>query len=68
MSMDEGDRKVMTESFGDVPVSIDAVSLARRPRLYWCDWELLPGRGAVIQPAVGSGSKQPGLGFTTRSA
>ena len=39
MSMDEGDRKVMTESFGDVPVSIDAagVSLARRPRLYWCD-------------------------------
>ena len=70
MSMDEGDRKIMTESFGDIPVSVDAagVSLARRPRLYWCDWELLPGRGAVIQPAVGSGSKRPGLGFTTRSA
>ena len=58
MSMDEGDRKIMTESFGDIPVSVDAagVSLARRPRLYWCDWELLPGRGVVVQPPVGSGS------------
>ena len=60
MSMDECDRKVMTESFGDTPACIDAagVSLARRPRLYWCDWELLPGRGVVIQPPMGSGSAQ----------
>ena len=60
MSMDEGGRKAMTESFGDTPVCIDAagVSLARRPRLYWCDWELLPGRGVVLQPPVGSGSAQ----------
>ena len=60
MSMDEKDRKVMTASFGDTPVSIDAsgVSLARRPRLYWCNWELLPGRGVVLQPPIGSGSSQ----------
>lgn len=50
----------MTEAFGVVPVCIDAagVSLARRPRLYWCDWELLPGRGVAVQPPVGSGSAQ----------
>ena len=60
MSMDECDREVMTKSFGDIPVCIDAagVSLARRPRLYWCDWELLPGRGVVIQPPIGAGSAQ----------
>ena len=60
MSMDDKDRKVMTASFGDTPVSIDAsgVSLARRPRLYWCNWELLPGRGVVLQPPIGSGSTQ----------
>ena len=62
MSMDEGDGKVMTESFGDTPVCIDAagVLLARRPRLYWCDWELLPGRGVVLQPPMGSGVRSTG--------
>ena len=45
-SMDDKDRTIMTEDYGDYPVMIDAagVSLARRPRLYWCDWELLQGR------------------------
>ena len=48
-SMDDSDRSVMTEDFGDYPSMIDAagVSLARRPRLYWFDWDLLPGRGCA---------------------
>ena len=38
----QADEKVMSESFGQDPWYIDAghVSLARRPRLYWIDWEL----------------------------
>ena len=49
--MDVQDRAVMTEAFEDIPWMIDAkdVSLARRPRLYWFDWELLPQNGAVFQ-------------------
>ena len=46
-SMSAEDEQVMTESFGEEPWSIDAVhlSLARRPRLYWVDWELSGGDG-----------------------
>lgn len=42
-------------SFGDPPVQIDAsgVSLARRPRLYWFDWELRPGQGVSLGPLEG---------------
>ena len=43
-SMDERDRKVMSESFGDQPWEIDAGHLCwcSRPRLYWISWELDP--------------------------
>ena len=56
-SMDDKDRSIMTEDYGDYPVMIDAagVSLAKRPRLYWCDWELLPGEGVHIRPWKHSG-------------
>ena len=41
-SMDEQDRKVMSQDYGDDPWFIDAGSLtwASRPRLYWVSWEL----------------------------
>ena len=50
-SMDIADRKVMSEAVGIVPYRIDAagVSLAHRPRLYWCDWELLEMEGVTLQ-------------------
>ena len=56
-SMDAQDREVMTRSFGDVPVLVDAsgVSLARRPRLYWFDWELRPAQGVSVGPLEASG-------------
>eukprot|EP00438_Fugacium_kawagutii_P031946 Skav201887 [mRNA] locus=scaffold550:561929:565006:+ [translate_table: standard] len=43
-SMDPTDESIMSEAFGVSPVYIDAagVSIARRPRLYWIDWELVP--------------------------
>ena len=41
-SMDQADEQVMSDSFGSKPFLIDAchLSLGRRPRLYWTDWEL----------------------------
>ena len=49
-SMNAHDEEVMNADFGDAPWSIDAagVSLARRPRLYWLDWELIGGEGATL--------------------
>jgi hypothetical protein len=49
-SMDREDRKVMSETIGEIPYKVDAcgVSLAHRPRLYWCDWELLEMEGVGI--------------------
>ena len=49
-SMDVSDRDVMSQSFGEDPWAIDAlgVSLARRPRLYWMDWELAGSEGALL--------------------
>eukprot|EP00438_Fugacium_kawagutii_P015349 Skav202567 [mRNA] locus=scaffold2177:274392:277940:- [translate_table: standard] len=43
-SMDAADEAVMSDDYGGSPVYIDSsdVSPARRPRLYWFDWELLP--------------------------
>lgn len=57
-SMDEQDRCVMSESFGDSANNIDAsgVSLARRPRLYWCDWELSGGDGVQVGAWQGHGA------------
>eukprot|EP00435_Cladocopium_sp_Y103_P063896 s76_g25.t1 len=54
-SMDKKDRDIMSESFGGVPWHIDAsgVSLARRPRLYWVDWELANSEGAIVSDTPG---------------
>eukprot|EP00438_Fugacium_kawagutii_P034843 Skav219085 [mRNA] locus=scaffold3000:142585:144471:- [translate_table: standard] len=51
-SMDEADRWHMSSSFEDQPWHIDAagVSLARRPRLYWCSWEIVATAGADLHP------------------
>lgn len=48
--MERKDCAIMSEAFGAVPYKIDAsgLSLAQRPRLYWCDWELLPMEGVTI--------------------
>ena len=56
-SMDRKDREVMSRDFGDTPVKIEAsgVSLARRPRLYWLDWELRSGPGVRMHPKVDQG-------------
>ena len=49
-SMGQQDRVVMTEAFECSPWLVDAkdFSLARRPRLYWFDWELLPQGGVEL--------------------
>ena len=51
-SMDKADEDVMSESFGARPWHIDAqdVSLARRPRLYWVEWELFTAPGVFLDP------------------
>ena len=56
-SMDRKDREVTSQDFGDTPVKIEAsgVSLARRPRLYWLDWELRSGPGVRMHPKVDQG-------------
>ena len=49
-SMDMADQQLMSNDFGELPWLIDAagVSLARRPRLYWADWELVDSCGAQL--------------------
>lgn len=51
-AMDESDRAAMSEDVGILPYAVDAlgVSLARRPRLYWVDWELVGDENACIDP------------------
>lgn len=47
-SMDEVDKDIMSQSFGDTPWVCDAGTLTwcNRPRLYWITWELkLLGKG-----------------------
>eukprot|EP00435_Cladocopium_sp_Y103_P069649 s180_g33.t1 len=50
-SMDEQDREAMTLAFDDTPWMIDAkdFSIARRPRLYWFDRELIAQEGVDLQ-------------------
>lgn len=60
-SMDEQDEKIMSDSFGCRPWHIDAagVSLARRPRLYWIEWELWAGTGVhLFEPEEGRAEVQ----------
>ena len=61
-SMDEKDREIMSEAFGDIPWQVDAgiFSLARRPRLYWLDWELHGDSNLQLAPADGSQWKDVG--------
>eukprot|EP00438_Fugacium_kawagutii_P001317 Skav226301 [mRNA] locus=scaffold3301:342063:352131:+ [translate_table: standard] len=53
-SMDIHDREIMSTEFGQQPWGIDAagVSMSRRPRLYWCTWELQEGQGVTVTPAA----------------
>ena len=50
-SMDEQDRRVMSEHMECCPYLIDAagISLCRRPRLYWISWELQAAPGVVFK-------------------
>lgn len=49
-SMDTSDINRMSLDYGNGPYLIDAkdFGLARRPRLYWFDWELLPEQGVDV--------------------
>lgn len=49
-SMNGEDEHIMSTSFGELPWGIDSchLSLCRRPRLYWVDWELQEGNGATF--------------------
>ena len=51
-SMGDEDRTIMSTAFEKLPWSIDAKGLAlcRRPRLYWCTWELQANEGATLVP------------------
>lgn len=54
-SMDQGDREIMSEDFGEEPWACDAgtMSWCHRPRLYWISWCLYPQEGAEL--TLGSG-------------
>ena len=54
-SMDAEDRATMSQGIAGTPVSVDAagLSLAHRPRLYWCSWELQPEEGLELGNAQG---------------
>lgn len=49
-SMDRQDRAIMSEAIQEIPFKINAsgISLANRPRLYWCDWELFSMEGVQV--------------------
>ena len=49
-SMDAVDREIMSKAIGVHPFKVNAsgITLAHRPRLYWCDWELLQMEGAMV--------------------
>lgn len=49
-SMDMKDRNIMTQGIGVEPLRCDAGSLTwcHRPRLYWCDWEIVESEGYTL--------------------
>ena len=49
-SMDTQDRNITSESIGCQPIRCDAGSFTwcHRPRLYWCEWEILEGDGVSL--------------------
>ena len=50
-SMDSADRDIMTAGIGVDPVMCDAGDLTwcHRPRVYWCDWELVESDGFWLE-------------------
>ena len=50
-SMDSVDRAAMSADLEDIPLRVDSagISLARRPRLYWCSWGLHPEPGLAME-------------------
>ena len=54
-SMDVQDRRAMSSDLQINPVRVDAggISLAHRPRLYWCTWDLVPEEGLTLTPKGG---------------
>ena len=53
-SMDQDDRNIMTAGVGVAPVRCDAGSLTwcHRPRLYWCDWEVVGAPGYHVSDTL----------------
>ena len=51
-SMDATDRRHMSTAIGGEPIFCDAGDLTwcNRPRLYWCDWEILDAPGFTLEP------------------
>ena len=58
--MDDDDKEIMSRAVGQIPFLIDAagVSLAHRPRLYWCEWELLDMEGVERMETDGASFRQ----------
>ena len=56
-SMDAGDREAMSRDLEMIPYRVDSsgVSLARRPRLYWCTWALLEEEGVTFRKSQETG-------------
>lgn len=56
-SMDVEDRAAMSRDLGLLPNRVDAagISLARRPRLYWCTWEIVAEEGLHLDDPDGAG-------------
>ena len=54
-SMDATDRDVMSQAIGGQPLHCDAgdFTWCHRPRLYWCDWEIVSQDGFVLVSAEG---------------
>ena len=57
-SMDKHDCEAMNGAYHMEPWLVDAggISLARRPRLYWCDWDILP-QDATLWRGMPGGSQ-----------
>ena len=51
-SMDQQDREVMSQNYGNEPWNCDAGSMTwcHRPRLYWISWELVTQEGVELEP------------------
>lgn len=59
-SMDRGDREIMSHGIGEEPVRCDAGTLTwcHRPRLYWCNWELVDMSGYTLTEGTDGGVRE----------